>query len=90
MIAGMKECVELYAKERGISKAQADTEFKTALDVIADMCVNGGVSFKGLFTIKKKLRKGRTGNMNGKTWETKDTNVLVIKTGSKLAENLNK
>ena len=89
MIAGMKECVELYAKERGISKAQADTEFKTALDVIADMCVNGGVSFKGLFTIKKKLRKGRSGNINGKTWETKDTNVLVIKTGSKLAENLN-
>lgn len=90
MIAGMKECVELYAKERGISKSQADTEFKTALDVIADMCVNGGVSFKGLFTIKKKLRKGRSGNINGKTWETKDTNVLVIKTGSKLAENLNK
>ena len=53
------------------------------------MCVNGGVSFKGLFTIKKKLRKGRSGNINGKTWETKDTNVLVIKTGSKLAENLN-
>lgn len=90
MIAGMKECVELYAKERGISKVQADTEFKIALNVIADMCVNGGVSFKGLFTIKKKLRKGRSGNINGKTWETKDTNVLVIKTGSKLAENLNK
>ena len=33
---GMKDCVELYAKRRGISKAQAETEFKTAVDVIGD------------------------------------------------------
>ena len=90
MTVGIKECVELYAKERGISKAQAEVEFRTALNVITDMCIEGGVSFKGLFTIKKKLRKGRTGNINGNTWETKDTNVLAIKTGNILMEKLNK
>ena len=61
MLAGMKDCVEKYAQKRGISKAQAETEFKTAVNVIADACVDGGVSFKGIFTIKQKVQKGREG-----------------------------
>ena len=88
---GMKDCVELYAKRRGISKAQAETEFKTAVDVIGDMCVDGGVSFKGLFTIKQKVQKGRSGkcSFNGKEWKTEDTTVLSIATGSELDNELN-
>ena len=88
----MKDCVELYAKRRGISKAQAETEFKTAVDVIGDMCVDGGVSFKGLFTIKKKVQKGRSGkcSFNGKAWKTEDKNTLSITVGSDLEAELNK
>ena len=88
---GMKDCVELYAKRRGISKAQAETEFKTAVDVIGDMCVNGGVSFKGVFTIKQKVQKGRSGkcSFNGKEWKTEDKNTLSITVGSDLEAKLN-
>ena len=88
----MKDCVELYAKRRGISKAQAETEFKTAVDVIGDMCVDGGVSFKGLFTIKQKVQKGRSGkcSFNGKAWKTEDKNTLSITVGSDLEAKLNK
>ena len=88
----MKDCVELYAKRRGISKAQAETEFKTAVDVIGDMCVDGGVSFKGLFTIKQKVQKGRSGkcSFNGKAWKTEDKNTLSITVGSDLEVELNK
>ena len=88
----MKDCVELYAKRRGISKAQAETEFKTAVDVIGDMCVDGGVSFKGLFTIKQKVQKGRSGKciFNGKAWKTEDKNTLSITVGSDLEAELNK
>lgn len=89
-ISGIKDCVELYAKERGISKAQAEIEFKTALNVIADLCVDGGVSFKNLFTIKKKVQKGRTGSVNGKTYNTEDKNTLKISVGSELNKSLNK
>lgn len=89
---GMKDCVELYAKRRGISKAQAETEFKTSVDVIGDMCIDGGVSFKGLFTIKQKVQKGRSGkcSFNGKEWKTEDKNTLSITVGSDLEAELNK
>ena len=91
-IAGMKDCVEAYAQKRGISKLQAETEFKTAVDVIADCCKNGGVSFKGIFTIKQKVQKGRTGKcaFNGKEWKSEDKTTLSISVGSELEEELNK
>ena len=87
---GMKDCVEAYAKKRGISKAQAEEQFKDALMVIADMCKAGGVSFKGLFTIKKTVQKGRKGSFNGKDWETEDKYKLSITTGKELSVELNK
>ena len=91
-VAGMKDCVELYAQKRGISKAQAEVEFKTAIDVIADKCKTGGVSFKGLFTIKQKVQKGRSGkcSFNNTTWKTEDKNTLAITVGSELDAELNK
>ena len=87
---GLRECIEAYAQKRGISKAQAESEFKDVLCVIADACKDGGVSFKGLFTITKKVKKGRSGNFNGKNWSTEDKNTLAIKVGSELAIELNK
>lgn len=92
MVAGMKDCVEAYAQKRGISKAQAETEFKTAVDVIVDKCKDGGVSFKGQFTIKQKIQKGRAGkcSFNGKPWKTDDKKSLSISVGSDLEYELNK
>ena len=90
MLAGMKDCVEKYAQKRGISKAQAETEFKTAVDVIADACVDGGVSFRGIFTIKQKVQKGREGEVNGNSYKTEDKNTLKISVGSELDAELNK
>lgn len=87
---GITDCIERYAQKRAISKAQAETEFKTALDVIADACVDGGVSFKGIFTIKKKVQKGRKGMCNGHEYETQDKNTLSIKVGTDLDKELNK
>ena len=56
------------------------------------MCVDGGVSFKGVFTIKQKVQKGRSGkcSFNGKAWKTEDKNTLSISVGSDLEAELNK
>lgn len=87
---GIKDCVEAYAQKRGIPKSQAEEQFKDALIVITDMCKAGGVSFKGMFTIKKTVQKGRKGSFNGKNWETEDKYKLSITTGKELSIELNK
>lgn len=87
---GIKECIERLAKKRGVSRAEATTIMNDVLNVIQDMCIEeGGVSFKGLFTIQTKVRKGRKGNFNGVDWKTEDRKVLSIKTGKVLEEKLN-
>lgn len=90
MVAGIKDCVEALAMKRGISKVEAQNIMNDVLDVITDKCVEGGVSFKGKFTIKQKVRKGRSGCMNGVEWETEDKNILTITVGKELEERLNK
>ena len=89
---GMKDCVETLAQKRGISKAEAQSIMTDVVDVIAEKCIEGGVSFKGKFTIKKKVQKGRSGkcSFNGQTWKTEDKNVLSISVGSELEAELNK
>lgn len=90
MILGVTDCIEKYAMARGITKTQAEIEFKTALEVIADACVEGGVAFRGLFTIKQKTLKGRESKMNGVSYFTEDKKALKIKVGSDLEARLNK
>lgn len=89
-VAGLKECAECLAVTRGISKSEAESIMKDVVEVLATKCVNGGVSFKGVFTIKHKLQKGRSGNMNGKEWKTEDRTTLKITVGSDLEAELNK
>ena len=92
MTAGIRECTEALAAKRGISKSEAHSIMQDAVEVISDMCVNeGGVSFKGLFTIKKKVRKGRSGkcSFNDTEWQTEDRNTLSIAVGNYLDEMLN-
>ena len=92
MVAGIKECVEALAQKRGISKAEAHGIMNDVVDVIVEKVKEGGVSFKGKFTIKTKTRKGRTGKCKfngGKEWKTEDTTVLSITTGKELEAELN-
>ena len=92
MVAGIKECVEALAQKRGISKAEAHGIMNDVVDVIIEKVKEGGVSFKGKFTIKTKTRKGRTGKCKfngGKEWKTEDTTVLSITTGKELEAELN-
>ena len=92
MVVGIKECVEALAQKRGISKAEAHGIMNDVVDVIIEKVKEGGVSFKGKFTIKTKTRKGRTGKCKfngGKEWKTEDTTVLSITTGKELEAELN-
>ena len=88
--AGMKECVEALAQKRGIFKSEAQSILEDVIDVICEKCVEEkGVAFKGKFTIKKKVLKGRTGSLNGKEWKTEDKNTLTISVGNDLDFDLN-
>ena len=89
-VAGMKDCADALAMKRGISKAEAHSIMSDVLEVITDKCKDGGVSFKGQFTIKKKVQKGRSGNCNGHPWKTEDKNTLAISVGNELEAELNK
>ena len=91
MVAGMKDCVEALAVKRGISKAESQSIMQDAVEVIAEKCVEGGVSFKGKFTIKHKIQKGRTGKcaFNGKEWKSEDKTTLSISVGAELDNELN-
>ena len=90
-IAGIKDCADALAMKRGISKAEAQSIMSDVVDIISDKCKDGGVSFKGQFTIKKTVRKGRSGkcSFNNQPWKTEDKNVLSITVGSDLDEALN-
>ena len=90
-IAGIKDCVEVLAMKRGISKAEAQSIMNDVVEVISEKCVEGGVSFKGAFTIKQKVQKGRTGKcaFNGKEWKSEDKTTLSISVGAELENKLN-
>ena len=91
-VAGMKDCVETLAVKRGISKVEAQSIMQDVVDVISEKCVEGGVSFKGKFSIKPKVQKGRAGvcTFNTQPWKTEDKVVLSISTGADLEAELNK
>lgn len=90
-IAVLNEVADELAVKRGMSKAQARDIAKDFIEIFASKVVEGGVSVKGVFTIKPKLQKGRTGtcSFNGKQWKTEDKYVLGITTGKGMEEELN-
>ena len=91
-IAGITDCIESLAVLRGITRKEAETIMKDVLKVISDKCIEGGVSFKDLFTLRKVTLKGKKGvcSFNGIPWETKDKYRLKLTTGKDLSEKLNK
>ena len=89
-VAGLKDCAETLAVTRGIPKSEAESIMKDVVEILATKCVEGGVSFKGVFTIKQKVQKGREGSVNGKSYKTEDKNTLKISVGSELDAELNK
>lgn len=91
-VYGVKDIAKDLAEERGISLKEATSTVNDLVEIIASKCVDGGVSFKDVFTIKPILRKGRTGksNINGKEWKSEDKYVLKITTGKGMSAELNK
>lgn len=88
-MTGIKDFVEAYAKERAISKVEADKEVRTFLKVLKDKCVeDDGVAFKGYFSLSKKVRKGRTGKVNGHEYTTSDKTTLKLSVYSAMEEAL--
>lgn len=84
-MSGLKDFVEAYAQKRGISKTQAEAEVRAFLDVLKAKLKEGGVSFKGILTLKK----GRSGKCNGKEYTTEDKNSLKLTIGAELEQELN-
>lgn len=85
----IKDFTEAYAMQRGINKSQAKREIDDFLKVFETAVMNGGVSFKGLFTIKTAIRKGRDGVVNDMSYHTDDKMTLKISVGKDLDEKLN-
>lgn len=84
---------ELAAK-RGMAKTTAADIMKDVIDVLSESIVGGGVSIKGVMTIKPKVQKGREGTISfgerkGQKWKSEDKNVLSITTGSEMSAKLN-
>lgn len=88
---GSTEFIERLAQKEGITKSRAKEMLKNFQDLIVQAVLeDGGISFRGIFTIKKKLRKGRSGKFgDGREWQSEDKYVLAIDTGNEMAEKLN-
>lgn len=87
-----KQFVDKVADYLDVSKREALRILGVISDVAQDACINdGGIQITGLFTLEKKLRKGRTykNPVTGEIGETEDSYVLAIRTGKSLKEKLN-
>lgn len=87
-----KQVADNLSKVLSISKSESAKIIDAVIKVIEDACVNdGGIQIVGDFTIKTKLRSGRTckNPQTGKTMQTEDCYTLSIKTGKNLKEKLN-
>lgn len=85
---------ELAAK-RGMSKTTATDIMKDVINVLSEAIADGGVSIKGVMTIKPKVQKGREGTISfgerkGQKWKSEDKYILSITTGSDMSAKLNK
>jgi len=93
-VSGIKDLSEQLATKRGITKNEAVSIMSDVVEVLADAVVDGGISLKGVFTIKPKVRKGRSGTISfgenkGQQWTSEDKTVLEIKTGGDMSNRLN-
>ena len=89
----VKDFIKKYAEERGISRSQAEIEVKAFffffISILKDLKKEEGIVFRGLFSIKKVLKKGRTGNCAGRAYVTEDKMSLKLKVSSELEQELN-
>lgn len=93
-VAGINDLSAELAAKRGISKSEARDIMEDVVSVTKSAIVNGGVSIKGVMTIKPTLRKGRKGviqmgERKGEEWQSEDKYVLSIKTGGDMEAELN-
>lgn len=58
---GIKDCYTKYARIAKTSKADAKVAFDTAISVIKECIVEGGVSIRGVLTLKRVRHNERNG-----------------------------
>lgn len=90
MTVGVKDVAEKVALKRGCTKNKAEEMVKDVLDCILDAVKEeGGFSYRSQFTLYQKVRKGKTGKVNGKEYHTEDKKILAVNTGKEFEEKLN-
>lgn len=86
------DLVNKLSEKTGKSKSECESTLNVVLGILEDACVeDGGFQITGVFTVERKLRKGRE-CVNPKTGEkmlTEDKYTLAIKTGKTLKDKLN-
>lgn len=86
----MKDFVRDYAEERAIPKAQAEKEVSAFIKIFKkELIEDEGIVFKGVFSIKTFLKKGRSGCMNGTEYHSPDRVSVKFKLGKEFSEELN-
>ena len=88
-VLNVEDCVRLLAKRRNIPLTDADELFSDCMLVLAEAIIQGGVSIRHLFTIRKTLRTGRKGVLRDKEFTSKDLYTLHIRAGKKLSDAMN-
>ena len=86
---GKKDFVYTYAHKRGVTVREAQEDVEAFLEVIQDSCIkHGGVSFKGVFTLSRELRKARKGSIGNVSYDVPEHYTLKLTVGSALKEKL--
>lgn len=86
----MKDFVDAYASERSIPKSQATQEINVFLSILKKLLKEkGGVTFRGIMTLKTYTKKGRSGSINGKKYNTPEKVGVKLIVGKNFEEELN-
>ena len=89
MMSGIKDLQNELAVKRGITHTEAKSILEDVLSVMESAIVDGGIQIRGVFTIKPKVQKARSGSFQGKEWHSEAKTTLSIACGSDLEAELN-
>lgn len=90
MPSNVKDLATLVVRELGCTNSEAQKTVKLVLDsMLSEIERVGSFSYRGYFTIEKKIRKGKKGSVNGYEFDSPDKYVLKISTGNILDKRMN-
>lgn len=87
----LEEFAKAYAKKRAVTKVEAMSMIKDFLSLLEEKVdEEGGVCFKGEFSIEKKIRNSRRVVWEGKEYQSKERYVAKFRCGKNFENLLNK